>query len=175
MIFYPYAFIPLCRFNKLNPNLRLSYCTNEGLRKAIELIGENRGEISKKSLYKRGINYLSQNLQVDNKKVSKSEIKRLVRPNCRRLHLLVLPMRSVQILEGIVQYVDCPENGCAHMQCRECNHSYLDEKHARTFICYNYLIDDLLRQLNLILGNLNPNAVFMKIAQDLVANAKLCE
>lgn len=47
MIFYPYAFIPLCRFNKLNPNLRLSYCTNEGLRKAIELIGENRGEISK--------------------------------------------------------------------------------------------------------------------------------
>lgn len=172
MAFYQQVPISISKLRRANPNLKISYCENEGLKAAIELIGEYRGEISGKTAYKRGLNYLSQNLRVKGGKVSKSEIKRLIRPNCRWLHLLILPSRANEILEGIANYVDYPDNGSPHIICRGYNRAFLGKKNV--YLCYHYLIDGLLKQLNLIVGGLKSDSNFYQIAQGLINNQRIC-
>ena len=55
----------LCKLSKSNPNLQLSYCKNRGLIHAISLIGKYKGFQSRKSAYKRGIDYLYHALNND--------------------------------------------------------------------------------------------------------------
>lgn len=147
---------------------------DSGLKSAIELIGEYQEEINGKTAYKRGLNYLSQNLRVNGERVSKSEIKRLIRPHCRCLHLLILPTRANEIMEGIANYVDYSDNECPHIICRECNRAYLGFNNVNIYMCYHYLIDDLLKQLNLIIGSINNYSNFHRIAQRLINNSRIC-
>ena len=174
MAFYQQVPISISKLRKANPHLQISYSKNKGLKSTIELIGEYRGEISGKTAYKRGLNYLSQNLRVNGERVSKSEIKRLIRPNCRWLHLLILPTRANEIVEGIANYVDYPDNGSPHIMCRKCNRSCLETKNVNVYMCYHYLIDDLLKQLNLIIGGIRNDTIFFRIAQELINNARIC-
>lgn len=174
MAFYHKIPIWICRLNKNKPDHRICYCTNKGLIYAIGLIGEYRGERTRKSSYKRGLDYLSKSLHVDGHRVSKSEIKRLVRPNCRKLHMLILPIRAKQIMEGIVNYIDYPENSIPHSRCKEMNHFCLAPKQVRAYCCYDYLIGDLIKQLDRISGNLKHGSFAATLSAELTGNRKMC-
>lgn len=164
----------ICKLNKNKSDQRLFYCTNKGLIYAIGLIGICHGERLRKSAYKRGLDFLSKNLRVDNHHVSKSEIKRLVRPNCRALHALILPIRAKQILDGISDYIDYPEKSYIHDECRKMNRICLGKKNICTYYCYEYLIRDLIKQLDRISGNLKEGSLAKRIADNLIDNTKLC-
>lgn len=160
--------IRLCKLSKENPNLRLSFCINKGLLYAISLIGEYKGFHSKKSSYKRGIDYLYYVLNKDSRiknHVSKTEIRRLIYPSNKRRHCLKIPLNTIPILETIVSYVDNPSDNTCRSKCREMRQFRCKLNGITSLDCYGYLIKELREQLFLLRDGLEDNADLRKIAE----------
>ena len=123
MSFYHKIPIKVCQLNKGRKDSRLFYCRNKGLIYAIGKIGEYHGVRCRKGVFRRGIDFLSKNMEIKGGKVSKSELRRLVRPNSKKDHSLKLPDRSVEILQSIIEYIDYPHDSSVHEKCREIPHA----------------------------------------------------
>lgn len=174
MSFYHKIPIKVCQLNKGRNDSRLFYCRNKGLIYAIGKIGEYYGVRCQKSVYKRGIDFLSKNMEIKGGTVSKSELRRLVRPNSKKDHSLKLPDRSVEILHTIIKYIDYPHDSIVHEKCREMNHFCLKRRKVKVYHCYEYMIGDLITQLNRIVGNLSSQSKAYQIIIALTENHKIC-
>lgn len=156
----------LCKLSKSNPNLQLSYCKNRGLIHAISLIGKYKGFQSRKSAYKRGIDYLYHALNNDDNNhfhVSKTEIKRLMRPGNKKKHCLVIPLHTIEILQSIVNYIDFPCNSICKKECKAMR-EYCKQKYNITGnTCFGYLIKELRDQLLLLEGEMRRGCVIHNI------------
>ena len=152
MSFYHKIPIKVCQLNKGRKDSRLFYCRNKGLIYAIGKIGEYHGVRCRKGVFRRGIDFLSKNMEIKGGKVSKSELRRLVRPNSKKDHSLKLPDRSVEILQSIIEYIDYPHDSSVH----------------------EYMIGDLITQLNRVVGNLSSQSEAYQIIIALTENHKIC-
>ena len=172
--FYHIIIIDICRLNKDRHDVRLFYCRNKGLIYAIGMIGKYYGSRSRKGVFNRGIDFLSKNLEINGGAVSKSELRRLARPNHKKDHTLKIPDRSVEILQGIIQYIDYPQDSCVHKLCREMNRMCLQRKNVQIYHCYIHMIGELITQLNRVIGNLDPNSRAFQISTALIGDQRLC-
>lgn len=167
--------IRLCELSKENPKLRLSYCRNKGLLHAISLLGEHRGGHTKKSSYKRGIDYLYRVLNNDDNKmnhVSKTEIRRLIYPCNKRKHCLKIPLNTIPIIEAIVNYIDNPSENSCRTKCRAMR-QYRSRLDGVTSInCYGYLIKELREQLFLLRSSIDENSELYKIAEYILNDSR---
>lgn len=166
--------IGVCKLNKDHNDVRLFYCRNKGLIYAIGKIGEYYGPRCRKGIFNRGIDFLSKNLEIYGEPVSKSELRSLARPNRKKDHTLRIPDRSVEILEAIIQYLDNHQESSVHLRCKERNRLCLQRKNVKEYLCYPYLIGELIVQLNRVVGNLHPQSEVYQIAMALIGNYKIC-
>ena len=137
--------IRLCCLSKENPRLHLSYCKNKGLLHAVSLIGEYKGLHSRKSSYKRGIDYLYIALNMDKDMryhISKTEIRRLIYPCNKRKHCLKVPFNTIFILNKIVEYVDNPLHSQCHIRCKEMKDFYCKDGNRTDNKCFAYLVKE---------------------------------
>lgn len=174
MSFYHKIPIKVCQLNKGRKDSRLFYCRNKGLIYAIGKIGEYHGVRCRKGVFRRGIDFLSKNMEIKGGKVSKSELRRLVRPNSKKDHSLKLPDRSVEILQSIIEYIDYPHDSSVHEKCREMNRFCLNRRKVKDYHCYEYMIGDLITQLNRVVGNLSSQSEAYQIIIALTENHKIC-
>lgn len=174
MAHYQNIRIGICRLNKAQNDVRLFYCRNKGLIYAIGKIGEYYGPRRRKGIFNRGIDFLSKNLEINGEPVTKSELRRLAKPNSKRDHTLKIPYRSVEIMLGIIQYLDYPQDSCVHKKCRDMNRKCLKKKQVLEYLCYIHLVGELITQLNRVVGNLDPHSDAFQLSMALTENHKLC-
>lgn len=160
--------IRLCRLSKENPKLRLSYCKNRGLLYAISLIGEYKGVPSKKSPYKRGIDYLYYALNEDDSiitHVSKSEIRRLIYPCNKRKHCLKIPLNTLLIIEAIANHIDNPSDNSCRSKCKAMRQFQCKQSGITSLDCYGYLIKELKEQLFLLRDSIDEDSFLHEIVE----------
>jgi len=106
--------------------------------------------------------------------VSKSELRKLVRPNSKKDYSLKLPKRSVEILQEVIEYIDFPHDSSVHEKCREMNRFCLKRRKVKVYHCYEYLIGNLITQLNRVVCNLSSQSKASQIIIALTENHKVC-
>lgn len=168
-----YIPIPLriCKYAKDNPGHHLSYCKNKGLLYAISLIGTYRGAQSRKSAYKRGVDYLyeAMNKHPENYfHISKTEIRRLIYPSNKKKHCLNLPFRSIEILQAVVQYIDNPSDSVCRINCKEMRRIQCNKRNIPGNSCFGYLVHDLREQLAVLKGSMDEESKMREIAEFLL-------
>lgn len=164
--------IRLCYLSKQNPELSLSYCRNKGLLYAISLLGEYRGAHSRKSAYKRGIDFLYHVINSEHRMthVSKTEIKRLIYPCNKRRHCLKVPINTIQILEAIVMYIDNPRDGVCRSKCKAMRDYQCNKDNIRSHNCYAYIVKELRSQLFLLRESMEEDSELLKITDYILRN-----
>lgn len=156
---------------------RFGYCKNKGLIYAIAQIGLYRSTKKKKSAYKRGIDFICEAYKEQNKEgLSKTEVRRLLRPNCNRKQCLKIPERAVKILDCISFYIDNPSDGtprdnCAEMKCLFCKKIQRNSLHLH---CYYYLVYELVRQFRAVEGRMDHNSIIYDIFKQIENHPKKC-
>lgn len=137
--------------------------------------GEHRGSHTKKSSYKRGVDYLYHVLNNDDNKmnhVSKTEIRRLIYPCNKRKHCLKIPLNTIPIIEAIVNYIDNPSENSCRTKCRAMR-QYRSRLDGVTSInCYGYLIKELREQLFLLRSSIDENSELYKIAEYILNDSR---
>lgn len=171
--------IRIARYNKIHYKAgeidkRISYCKNRGLIYAITLIGRYHVNNPKKSAYKNGIVYLQKRINEVEcyRYVSKAEIKAAMRPCNKRKHTLKIPVNIEKIIENTVEIIH--SISALHQQCKEMNHVYADFDNVKHLQCYHFLIDSLIKNLDMIHGALDENAPVKELYNNLSANHRLC-
>jgi len=168
-----YIPIPLriCQYAKKNPGKHLSYCKNKGLLYAISLIGTYRGAQSRKSAYKRGVDYLYYVINRDSERyfhISKTEIRRLIYPSNKRKHRLNLPFRSIEILKTVIRYIDNPSDSICRMKCKEMRVLQCKKYNIPGNSCLGYLVHDLRTQLAILKDRMDKESKMREITDFLL-------
>ena len=170
-IFGPFR---LCRLKIKGRNV--GYCKNQGLIDAITFIGEYRAPYEKnKSPYMRGVDFIRNAYERNyNEWISKAEIKRLMRPNYKRLHLLKIPSRTIKILECIALHIDFPTDCLSRKHCMEKKTEFCHNNNINSICCYRYLAYNLYVQLEEIEGLLDQKSIIYSIYKEIEDNKKNC-
>lgn len=171
--------IRIARYNKIHYKTgdfdkRISYCKNRGLIYAITLIGHYHINNTKKSAYKNGIIYLQKRINGVKgcRYVSKAEIKAAMRPCNKRKHTLKIPVDIERIIENTVEIIHSIPT--LHQQCKEMNNVYANFENVQHLQCYHFLIDSLIKNLDMIHGALEENAPIKVLYNTLSGNHRLC-
>lgn len=151
----------------------LGYCKNRYLNLAIIEIGKKTfGYRQNMSAYKRGINFIcSMYEQINNERLYKAELKRLVRPNKKQMHCLKIPIKAKKILECVAycthHFCDC-KNKCYSRNERFCNSK------GRFLLrpCLRYLAYEMHTTLSIV--RLDPRSDIYNIYSDLINHKKRC-
>lgn len=82
--------------------------------------------------------------------------------------------KAVEILQAIIEYIDYPHDSSVHEKCREMNRFCLNRRKVKVYHCYEYMIGDLITQLNRVVGNLSSQSKAYQIIIALTENHKIC-
>lgn len=161
--------LSLCTIKSNNPNdKRYRYCKNNNLIYVIAQIGNVYGSYLEGSAYSKGIKVIQHAMAEKGRPVSKSEIKRLVRPNYKKKHVIKFPWRIEEILFAIIKLVH--GNKEVHKRCREMN-IFRCEMGLQ---CYNFLIGELIGQLENISGSFKEGSQLVDVYNQLKNHKEKC-
>jgi len=171
-----YLIVQYFRFCRIRVDgKRLFYCKNKSLINAIELIGYYKAPYDKRSAFKRGIDYVCASYKSQYKEtLYKTELRRLVRPSCKRRRCLYFPKRTLKILECITSCIDIPADGTAHVHCMNARDSFCAEMQLPALHCYYYLVYDLVTHLRALEGRMDHRCLAYKIFRSIENHPKRC-
>lgn len=173
MIYIFFGPLHLCKM-ELEKN-QCEYCKNKGLIYAVAQIGLYRSIKNKKSIYKRGIDFICEAYEQQyHEGLSKTEVRRLLRPNCKRKHCLKIPKKTIKILECISQYIDNPADGTPHNNCAEMKCVFSKKIQQESLHCYYYLVYDLVKQFRAVEGRIDKNSLIYDIFKQIENHPKTC-
>jgi hypothetical protein len=151
------------------------YCKNKGLIYAIALIGFYRSPRKKKSVYKRGIDFICNAYEeLYHEGLSKTEVRRLLRPHDKKHQCLKIPKKTLQILDCITSYIDIPSDGSPHKKCTEMKCAFCEKVQQQYLCCYYYLVYDMVKKIRSIEGSLDHNSLIYNIFKQIEYHQKKC-
>lgn len=166
-------YLPLCKTRV--DGRWLCYCRNKGLIYAIAQIGYYKAPYEKKSVYKRGLDYVcSLYWKQYNEKLSKQEVRRLLRPDDRKNHRLIISKKTLNILECISSCVDFPINGLTHWNCMTMRNNYCKKIQRPELHCHYYLVFNLVSHLRSLEGKMDHNSDLYRIYRQIENHPKKC-
>lgn len=172
----PYLIMHYFRFCKMEVDGRkLKRCKNSNLILAIELIGFYKAPYQKKSLYKRGIDYICTKYKLMfNETLYKTEIRRLARPNRKKESCLYFPKKILKILECITSCIDIPGNDTTHKHCMTVKQNFCKNIQRPYLHCYYYLVFELITHMRALEGRMDHRSMLYEIYRKLENHPKRC-
>lgn len=146
MNFNIYEFVlglKLCKV-RLDDEHFLNYKENEYFIKALEIIGKAYGKSfygseCKYSDYRLGVMYVKEcTNNIYKTHVSYSQVKRLARPNCKRVHAMKFPTKTFEILSTVRSLIDNSNTCCS--DCKELKRTRCHALKQRNILCRDFLV-----------------------------------
>lgn len=158
-----YELIPGIRFCriKLDDKHYINYKKNEYYIEALKIIGKNFGRSfygdNKSTDYNLGIRYVRECTANNyNIIITKSQVKRLARPHCRKHHAMKFPIRTYEILSTVRTLIDNSQK-CS-FECKSNKQEYCKKIKQENILCRDYLIGNFYKCLRYQRGQYNPNS-----------------
>lgn len=150
----------LCKMRYEKNDCRLSYYRNKYLIYALAQIGSFYGKkypgSKKESAYSAGIRIVCALMFRRGQYVSKQQIKRLVRPNYKKKHVIKFPMQTENIIKAVTFLIDNEKDiltKCGEMNCFICKNKLLSYK-----LCRDFLVGELYTCLDNLRASINKNS-----------------
>jgi hypothetical protein len=158
-----YELIPGIRFCriKLDDKHYINYKKNEYYIEALKIIGKNFGRSfygdNKSTDYNLGIRYVRECTANNyNIIITKSQVKRLARPHCRKHHAMKFPIRTYEILSTVRTLIDNSQK-CS-FECKSNKQEYCKKIKQENILCRDYLIGSFYKCLRYQRGKYNQNS-----------------
>nr|DAM61262.1 MAG TPA: hypothetical protein [Caudoviricetes sp.] len=163
-----YEFLPTIKFCKvrLDKDQFLNYKKNDYFIEALKIIGKNYGRVfygdNKMTDYKLGIKYVRECTAHKYKIiVSKSQIKRLARPHCRKRRAMKFPVITYEIITTVRTLID-NNNQCVS-ECKACKKEYCERKKQKNILCRDFLIGGFYNCIRVQRGQYNTYSYSEKL------------
>lgn len=155
----------------------LNYNKNVGFIEALKIIGKNYGRVlygdKKMTDYKLGIRYVREcTANQYHTIVSKSQIKRLARPHCRKHHAMKFPVVTYEILTIVRTLID-KSNQCIS-ECKACKMEYCKRTNRDNMLCRDFLVGNFIDASSSNVGNIKNIVILMKLLNDLDIDLHNC-